>query len=51
MDKLVLKEDTAHILTIGMNLNQQMDIGGNKNVTNDTRIIRKFAEIRVIALY
>ena len=37
--------NTTKILQIKMNLTQQMDSGANKNVTNDTKIIRNFTPL------
>ena len=37
--------DSTKILQIKMNLTQQMDSGANKNVTNDTKLIRNFTPI------
>ena len=43
--------NTSKILKIKMNLNQQMDSGANKNVTNDRRIIRNSTIISPIPIF
>ena len=47
----LLPEETAKVLKIKLNLNQQMDSGANKNVTNDTRIIRNISTIPPIPIF
>ena len=51
IDELTLHSDTTQILKIRMDLNQQMDSGANKNVTNDSRIIRNFCHIHPIPIF
>ena len=45
------EQDTAKVLKIKLNLNQQMDSGANKNLTNDKRIIRNVTTIAPIPIF
>ena len=49
--KDLMSHDTAHVLKIKMNLNQQMDSGANKNVTNNEKIVRNFVTIKPIPIF
>ena len=51
MNDLVKRDHLTQILSIKMNLHQQMDSGANKNVTNDRQIIRNFCAIKSIPIY
>ena len=51
LDELVHDENNLRILKIQMNLNQQIDSGANKNVTNDTRILRNLSQIKSIPIF
>ena len=47
----LLPNNNVNILKIKMNLNQQMDSGANKNVTNNEKIIRNFVKITPIPIF
>ena len=51
IDGLDPSQSTTQILSIRMNLQQQMDSGANKNVTNDRRIIRNCTTIAPIPIF
>ena len=51
MDDLEPNLSATKILSIKMNLHQQMDSGANKNVTNDRRIIRNCSNITPIPIF
>ena len=51
MKDLMSHKLNTQMLTIKMNLNQQMDSGANKNITNDQRIIRNCTNIPPIPIF
>ena len=51
MEELQPSAPNIQVLSIQMNLHQQMDSGANKNVTNDRRIIRNCTTINPIPIF
>ena len=51
LSEIVPNSQSTKVLSIKMNLHQQMDSGANKNVTNDRRIIRNCTDIDPIPIY